>query len=162
MDKFLIMNSHQLLWDGNFWSTTKYLPCLKKEIQISIFTDSPTGNQPTPRQLEVLDSILTINSQEFNHHAHLYLQKVEASIDFQEEGIEIDVANIDRHYTLTTLLIGLLEECTGSYFFMQGVCDWGIEHGIEFLCDGESILSCGAAEGKFVFAHSDDSYRRMR
>jgi hypothetical protein len=23
-------------------------------------------------------------------------------------------------------------------------------------------LSCGAAEGKFVFAHSDDSYRRMR
>ncbi|PTQ85897.1 hypothetical protein C8N29_1485 [Agitococcus lubricus] len=156
--------SDELKFEDGSWTVKKYLPFIKQMIEVSIFTDDNPDNKPSSRQLEVFGELekIALIIDDLNNYARKYLMQIEELRDLEEENIYIDASKIDHHYKLKTVLIGSLEECSGRYFFIIGDCDWDEEHGIEFLFDGNKILSCGAAEGKFIYADSDEDYRRIR
>ena len=68
-------------------------------------------------------------------------------ITLDELEVEIDLDNLQNHFSINEVLIPRISDCQTNYIFLAGECDWDQDHGIEFLLKDGKPIRCGAQKG---------------
>jgi len=133
-----------LTLDGGFWSTDKYVPALGKSLIVRIMHDD--DEPPTKRQMDALRSIDRLPDElpaDIAAHAVPYFHKVDDVVCLADEGVHIDVSQIDRHYQITSVLIPPLGEADDLFLLLSADCDWEPEHGMRLVLENGRVIGCG-------------------
>ncbi|MBI5035193.1 MAG: hypothetical protein HZB51_32100 [Chloroflexi bacterium] len=125
------------------------------------FISESDVQEPTTRQIAVLDSLDKLTADlmpQLIEWAQRDLQTCLSNwgITLDELGIEIDLNNLQNHFSIAEILIPRLGDCKTDYVFLAGECDWDSDHGIEFLLKNGIPILCEAQEGLAMNESWDD------
>ena len=139
------------------------------ELRIYIMQEGESA--PTERQLETLGAFKDLPPQimdDIASHAVRYCQHVDSIVDLADEGIEIDIDDIRKHFTITALLIPELDNCESDFVFVSADCDWEPERGMQLLVENGRVIWCGehgtvpfSPQWKEVIASSAESRKQL-
>lgn len=129
------------LQDG-WWQIEAFIPLFGRSLPIHIVQED--NGSPTPRQLEVFDSLQSLPPillQEIATAAEQYYQSTADIIDLTHTGI--NPSHLEQYYQFSSIHIPELRYCDANYFFIWGSCDWEPEHGMEIIVENNRVFYCG-------------------
>ena len=136
------MNSFPV--DDGVFEAPLFLKPLNLRLNVS-FIQEDDAARPTARQLAALghfQSLPTTLRHAIQPHALNFCDRIDDVVCLAEEGIDLDRANIAKHYRLTDLVIPPLADTLANFFFLAADCDWEPEHGMQIVLDGQEIIYC--------------------
>ena len=143
------------------WETNKYVAFLDRQVPAR-FISEQDDQEPTARQIAVLDSLDELTADQMPQLVEWARRDLQArltnwGITLDELDVEIDVDNLQNHFSIKEVLIPRISDCQTNYIFLAGECDWEQDHGIEFLLKNSKPILCGAQEG-LALSESWDEY----
>lgn len=106
---------------------------------------------PTPRQLEMIDHIETLNDaglrEDIWRNAIVYCKRVDSIVELDSDGITIDYKNIGQHFRAICVIIPQLDDFAGNIFLLHYDCDWESEHGMQLVIEDGRVISCSSCDG---------------
>ncbi len=147
----------------DLWTRSVTNPLLPEPIEVLINAHEGTDG-PTPRQSLVAEIAITnllTCKPTMDSLARKYCRIIDSAVDLAGDGIAIDYKNIGNHYKIVDIFVGFVDECRGMYYFYTCEWCWDEAYGLQFLLDGDSILSCGPFSNSAPGAKTDADYARI-
>lgn len=146
------------------WQTTKYIAFLGRQLPAR-FISEQDDQEPTARQIAVLDSLDKLTADLIPQLIEWARRDLQArlsnwGITLDELEAEIDLDNLQNHFSINEVLVPRIAECQNNYIFLNGECDWDPDHGIEFLLKNGILILCEAQEG-LAMSESWEDYLKV-
>lgn len=129
---------------GGLWKAKSRVVFLGKGVIAYVMAEDQ--KEPTTRQIEILTSVERFGSDlsgQFASHAREYWRRIDWDVHLAEEGVLIDRDNIERHYSIESLIIPEIRQCEENLFLVHADCDWEEEHGMQAVVQDGRIIACG-------------------
>lgn len=125
---------------SGLWKSVLYVPLLRSNVALYIVQENPSD--PTSRQQHILESMESLPASLLDDIADHALGHYRRS-DAATEGILVDSTNVAKHFQYKSILIPEIQNCETKFFFLSADCDWGQEHGMQFLIGDGRVIACG-------------------
>jgi hypothetical protein len=112
---------------------------------VPLYVQVECADGPTEEQLAAITAIESVGVrllEDIRRHARANCEKIELTIDLEEEGIFVDHERIENHIKFKGIAVPKLKQCSGSPFLLECDCDWEPEHGMHLVVEDEAVVFC--------------------